>query len=299
MVPNGRPLTRPTLRCAAAAAIVIAAVVAGCGADLPSAPPAELSDASPEPVSAARDGIVVTLSVDRSTLPAADRTWVSVTVENASSEVRLWRGGGCNPLADVTIWTATAVTPEPGRNWDGLAGTFKELLAHANEASDTALFLDERFVDRTPIVACPADLGVNQISAGQRLEMRAAWDGEIEGVAAPPGPARITASFPYLGAAGKPDAPQPIEATAKVDVANPGIRLLSRGQAIDAALGDANFAAWLASADMNAWSGVDLQSQGKSYVVILSLDHLGGTTEGRATVDRETGAVSFDKRARQ
>jgi hypothetical protein len=292
MVPTRRSLTGPTLRGAAAAAFVIAGIVAGCGAEPPSAAP-------PEPVTAARDGLLVTLSVDRSTLPAAGRTWVSVSVENTSSADRLWRGGGCNPLADVTIRTATAVTPEPGRSWDGLAGTFKGLLAQANEASDTGWFLDERFVDQVAVVACPANLGVNQISAGQRLEMRAAWDGEIQGVAAPPGPARITASFPYLGAAGKPDAPQPIEATVKVDVANPGIRLLSRSQAIDAALGDADFAAWLASADMNAWSGVDLQSQGKSYVVILSLDHLGGTTDGRATVDRETGAVSFDTRARQ
>jgi hypothetical protein len=303
MVPNGRPLIRPTLRptpthllIAFFIAFALVAITSGCAGEQPSNVP---PDASPEPVTAARDGLLVTLSVDRSTLPAADRTWVSVSVENTSSEVRLWRGGGCNPLADITIRTATAVTPEPGRSWDGLAGTFKELLAQANEASDTGWFLDERFVDQAAVVACPANLGVNQISAGQRLEMRAAWDGEIQSVAAPPGPARITASFPYLGAAGKPDAPQPIEATVKVDVANPGIRLLSGSQAIDAALGDADFASWLASANMNAWSGVDLQSQGKSYVVILSLDHLGGTTDGRATVDRETGAVSFDTRARQ
>jgi hypothetical protein len=295
MVPTGRLLTRPTLRHRAAAAILVATIVAGCGTEQPSNVPPE---PSPDPVTVARDGLVVTLAVDRPTLPAAGRTWVSVSVENTSSEVRLWRGGGCNPLADITIRTATAVTPEPGRNWDGLAATFKDLLAQANQASDTGFFEDERFVDQVAGVVCPADLGVNQISAGQRLEMRAAWDGEIQGVPAPPGPARIVASFPYLGAAGKPDAPEPIEATVKVAIANPGIRLLSRGQAIDAALGDPEFAGWLASADMTAWCGVDLQSQGRSYVVILSLNRLGATVDGRATVDRETGSVSFDTRAR-
>src|SRR5258706_10606099 len=119
MVPTGRSLTRPPLRRCVAAAALVATLASGCGSEQPSN---VVADASPEPVTAARDGLLVTLSVDRSTLPAAGRTWVSVSVENTSSEVRLWRGGGCNPLADISIRTATTVAPEPGRSWDGLAG---------------------------------------------------------------------------------------------------------------------------------------------------------------------------------
>lgn len=291
MVPNSRSLTRLKLRHRAVAAFLAAAILSGCGTEQPSN---AVPNAAPPPVTAARDGLLVTLAVDRASLPAADRAWVSVTVENRSSEVRLWQGGGCNPLAYISITTATAATPEPGRNWSGLAGTFKQLIAPASQASDSGSFMDERFIDQIG-VACTADLRVNEISAGQRLQMKAAWDGEVQGVAAPAGPARIVASFPYLGPAGKPDAPQPIEATIGVDVVDQGVRLLSPGQAIDAALGNPDFAAWLAAAGMPEWSGVDIESHGHAFIVVLKL----ATIEGRATVDRQTGAVTFATRARQ
>jgi hypothetical protein len=219
---------------------------------------------------------------------------MSVSVENTSSEVRLWRGGGCNPLADVSITTAIEVTPEPGRNWDGLARSFKELAAQQVQASNVGSFIDERFVDQ-PAMACPANLAINQISAGQRLDMRAAWDGEVQDAVAPPGAARIVASFPYLGAAGQPEAPEPVVATIRVNVSDLGIRLLSRGQGVDAALSNPDFAAWVASNDIAAWEGVDVEAHGHTYVFVLKL----ATIEGRATVDRQTGAVSFDTRARQ
>jgi hypothetical protein len=291
MVPTGRPLTRPTLRHRAAAAILVATIVAGCGTEQPSK---VLPDASPQPVTAARDGLLVTLAVDRAILPAAGRTWVSVSVVNSSTEVRLWRGGGCNPLADVSISTATGVTPEHGRNLSGPAGTFKELAAPPVPESNVGWFVEESFVDKANF-PCLTNLAINQISAGQRLEMRAAWDGEIQDAVAPPGPARIVASFPYLGRAGKPDSPEPIEAMTTVDVMDQGVRLLSRGQAADAALSNPDFDAWVTSNNIAAWSGVEVESHAHAYVFVVKL----ATREGRATVDRQTGAVSFDTRVRQ
>jgi hypothetical protein len=291
MVPNGGSLTKLRLRGGVAAAVLITTLLAGCGTEQPSS---VVPEVSLPPVTAARDGLLVTLAVERASLPAAARTWVSVSVINTSNEVRMWQGGGCNFLADIRIETATAVTPELGRVWKGLPGRFKQLVGPPTQASNRGSFIDERFVDQSG-VACPADLRVNVISAGQRLQMKAAWDGEIEGVVAPSGPARIVASFPYLGPAGKPDAPQPIEATMGVDVIDQGVRLLSPGEAIDAALGNRDFADFLAAAGMPDWSGVDIESHGHAYVVVLSL----ATIEGRATVDRQTGAVTFARRARQ
>jgi hypothetical protein len=127
--------------------------------------------------------------------------------------------------------------------------------------------------------------------------MRAAWDGEVEGVVAPAGPATVTASFPYLGLAGQPDplsrSVEPIDVTLQVSVVESGIRLLSPGQAIDAALSDPRFAAWLASADISAWQGVNLEADGRSYIVVLTLDKAGSIVDGKATVDRRTGQVTF------
>ncbi len=222
MVPKGGSLTRLRLRGGVAAAVLVTIFVSGCASEQPSG---VVPEVSPPPVTAARDGLLVTLAVERASLPAAARTWVSVGDMNTSNEVRMWQGGGCNFLADIRIDTATAVTPELGRVWKGLAGRFKQLIGPPAQASSSGSFIDERFVDQSR-VACTADLCVNEISAGQRLQMKAAWDGEIEGVVAPPGPARIVASFPYLGLAGKPDAPQAIEATIGVDVTDQGVRLL-------------------------------------------------------------------------
>jgi hypothetical protein len=291
MLPTGRSLTRPTLRRWVAAAALAVTLFSGCGSEQPSN---VVPEASPSPVTATRDGLVVTLSVDRSTLPAAARTWVSVSVVNTSSEVRLWRGGGCNILADVSISTATGVTPEHGRNLGGPAGTFKDLAAPSAPESNVGWFTEERFVDKTNF-GCPANLAINQIGAGQRLEVRAAWDGEIQDAVAPPGPARIVASFPYLGRAGKLDSPEPIEAMTMVDVMDRGVRLLSRGQAADAALSNPDFDAWVTSNNIAAWSGVEVESHAHVYVFVVKL----ATLEGRATVDRQTGAVSFDTRVRQ
>jgi len=291
MVPKGGSLTRLILRHSVAAVVLVATIVAACASEEPSN---SVPDTSPPPATAARDGLLVTLAVERASLPAAARTWVSIDVTNTSNVVRMWQGGGCNFLADIRIETATAVTPELGRVWKGLAGRFKQLIGPPTQASSSGSFIDERFVDQSRI-ACTADLRVNEISAGQRLQMKAAWDGEIEGVVAPPGPARIVASFPYLGLAGKPDAPQPIEATIGVEVMDKGVRLLSPGQAIDSALGNPDFAAFLAAAGMPDWSGVDIEQHGHTYHVVLSL----ATIEGRATVDRQTGAVTFAKRTRQ
>lgn len=229
-------------------------------------------------------------------LPGGDRTLALVIVRNTTSEVRWWQGGGCDFVASITVATAAAVAPVAGMSWNGIAGQFKNLLLSVPAPSSDGEFVDERFAEPTHL-ACTADLRVNKLPAGQQLEMRAVWNGEINGAVAAPGPARVTASFPYLGlATGQAphaDQPQPIAAAIDVTVGDTGIHLLSPGQAVDAALRNPEFAAWLAAAgEMRNWTGVDLQASGHTYIVVL----IGGTEQGRATVDRQTGAVSFERK---
>ena len=274
-------------------ASLLAFVVMACGGD-----PAPSSAAPSGPTATAlRDGIQVSLTLDRATLPAVDRTLAVVTVENTGSARRLWQGGGCNFLASITIVTSALVAPPLGLSWNGIAGRFKDLLMPRPEPSKDGSFTDERFANAGR-VGCPADLGVNTLEPGQRLEMHAIWSGEINGVVALPGPARVTASFPYLGPTAGPSAaanPQPIEAALDVVVADNGVRLLSPGQAIDAALANPAFSGWLAAAgEMANWDGVDLESSGRAFVVILSVH----AVDGRAIVDRVSGAVTFEQRPR-
>lgn len=278
------------LRSLAALAATLVAFAA-CGPSEPSVSPLV------GPVAAAtRDGLIVTLALDHDPLTAGARAWAEVTVVNTAPVVRHYQGGGCNFLADITIRTAAAVAPEPGRDWDGMAGFFKNLVLPNGAPDANAFFVDERFVDQGGGVACPADLGLNEINPGERLEMKAAWSGEVQGVPAMAGPARIVASFPYLGPAdggemlGRP--PQPILAAIDVAVTDGGVRLLSPGLAIDAALANPGFAGWLAASPRAQWQGVLIESRGRQFDVILD----SGADRGVATVDRATGVVTFTKR---
>jgi hypothetical protein len=241
------------------------------------------------------DGVRVTLTLEHAPLPSAQRTRALVVVDNLSPEVRLWKGGGCGFLATVTIHTAADVHPDPGVNWPGRAGRFKRMASPGSDPSGDAPFIDARFADDPQQLICPANLAINRVQPGQRLEMRAVWNGEVATVAAPAGPATVTAEFPYLGQVppgGDPlEASRPIIASIDTEVVGAGIALLSADQIIDAALADRRFAAWLASAVPAKWQGADFVTHGGKADVVLTLLKKGKLMDGRATVDRTTGRV--------
>jgi hypothetical protein len=242
-----------------------------------------------------RDGVRVTLTLERTPLPSTQRTRAIVVVDNLSPDVRRWQGGGCNFLATVTIHTAVDVHPDPGVTWPGAAGKFKRWASPGSDPSDDAPFVDERFADDPEKLVCPANLAINHLQPGQRLEMRVVWNGEVASVAAPAGPATVLAEFPYLGDV--PEGVDPIEGsrpiTASIDttVVGAGVAFLSADQIIDAALADSRFAAWVDLAAPSKWQGVDFVSHGTTADVVLTLLRKGVATDGRATVDRTTGRV--------
>jgi hypothetical protein len=241
------------------------------------------------------DGVRVTLTLERTPLPSAQRTRALIVVDNLSPQVRNWEGGGCGFLATVTIHTSIDARPDPGVNWPGAAGRFKRLASPGSDPSDDGPFIDERFADHPELMVCPANLAINHLAPGQRLEMRAVWDGEIATVAAPAGPATVSAEFPYLGEVPEGvdpfEAATPIVASIDTEVVGAGIALLSADQIIDAALADHRFERWVASADDSKWQGADFISHGATADVVLTLLKKGVTTDGRATVDRTTGRV--------
>ncbi len=278
-----------------APALALVLVVA-CAPAAPISP--EPSGPAGEPVSAVanRDGIVLTLALETATPRSGESSRAIVTVLNTSSEPRRWQGGGCDFPATISVETAGEVVPAAGRVWQGTAGQFKTLLAPQPGPSRLGSYIDERFAEPAK-VACAADLRLNSLASGGTLTMNAIWDGQVNGVAATPGPATVTAVFPYLGRpAGGGDLVNPSDSAnaigvqVRVDVAGPADRLLSPGEAIDAALGDPGFVGFLvASGPMSAWDGVDLEARDGAYVVIL----LAGGRAGRASVDRHTGVVAF------
>jgi hypothetical protein len=242
-----------------------------------------------------KDEVRVTLSLERSPLPSAQRTRAVVVVDNLSPEVRDWQGDGCGFLATVTIHTAVDVHPDPGVVWRGAAGVFKRMASPGSDASADAPFIDERFADDPERLICAGNLPINHLQPGQRLEMKAVWSGEVATVAAPAGPATVAAEFVYLADIPEGTDPferaRPITASIDTDVVSAGIALLSADQIIDAALADRRFARWLASAAPGAWQGTDFVTHGATADVVLTLLRKGRATDGRATIDRTTGRV--------
>jgi hypothetical protein len=89
------------------------------------------------------------------------------------------------------------------------------------------------------------------------------WDGKFNGHPAPTGRATVVAIFPFIGLEGlvSPDEFEttPVRASIATEIngSNSDARI-SQGQAIDAALGDAQFAAFVNEAPEGSWINPDV-----------------------------------------
>ena len=288
------PARRPVLGAALATLVVAAAIGCAPSTPSPSAP------TEPRAFEAERDGIILTATIEREPLVAGGRSWLTVVIANRTNLVQTWLGGGCNIPASIWVDVAAEVAPETGRNWGGMAGRFKDLLGVGEvPPSNRGYFVEEGFVDQGQI-ACTADLKINDLEPGTALRQRSAWDGEVNGVAAPTGPAVITVSYPHIGPRAAGDdpfgEPNPITLRIETAVVDGGVRVVAPAVAVDAALAHPAFSDWVAESKMSDWQGVNLAVEGQTYVVSLQRLVDGVVIDGRVVVDRTTGAVlSFDR----
>ena len=248
--------------------LTAAILIAGCAGTAPSHEP--VASAQWVTATTTRDDIRVTLTLEGPPVSAA-RSFVSASVENLGSRAVRWQGGGCNDPVGTFIDTADVA--DEGRAWPGLLGRFKTLALGL--ANPTNVGYEE--VSRLPVPgqiprACTADLRVNQLEPGVVLRIRAAWSGTTgESAPAPVGPATVTAWFQYIGEAGVVPADRtdadPIKVAIQTQVAPPpagadassaGGRQLAPALAIDAALADPQFAAWVQAAPEATWINPDV-----------------------------------------
>ncbi|MFL5681425.1 MAG: hypothetical protein ACJ77B_12580 [Chloroflexota bacterium] len=189
-----------------------------------------------------------------------------------------------------------------GHDWPGLLGRFKTLaLKPGPQAPMTAWYLEEKIYARSlreDAVFCQDSLPILELAPGESLDMRAAWDGKLNAGPAPAGPAVVEASFPFIGLKGEvaddDTDVEPISVRLDTSVVGQGGRpQLSPAVAIDAALEDPEFAAFVEAAPEDTWMGPDVTLIEGNWAVTLFRYRRGDQTVvlGETAIVDQTGRV--------
>jgi hypothetical protein len=223
-----------------------------------------------------RDGVRVSIDVDAVPLRKDGRATVTLTVENRSNNVVRWLADGCRVPVSATIrfvgdsWIG-------GIDQTGVAAAFKELalqpLLQNGFAALGAEFDDP--MQGQPLQGC-SDIGiVEQLKAGAHITRTVTWpDPDPIIPQLPNGPIEIVASFPFHGWPGDPEGQRYEPIAARLPswlVSDDSIDFLPPGPAIDAALADPQFAAWLLTKPRDQWvnSSRDLDPVAGSWEIGL------------------------------
>jgi hypothetical protein len=222
------------------AILVLAAVFVSCGSRA-------LTPAAPSAVTATgeTDGVRLRLDLDRATLRAGETVWATVTIENTNDHAISWVGGGCNVPGRVMV--VVPAIADFGRNWtEYLFAELKKRLVIGVTSSGYIPFLDEASWDLRSQGGrvCTADIRAVSMAAHAKVVTRFAWDGAIRpGVFAPSGRVSVVAALDMNDE--RLMVGRSVSATAPLDLTAGTTTTVSPAQAVDAALDDARFAAWV------------------------------------------------------
>ena len=190
-----------------------------------------------------RDGVRVSIEVDRNPLPAGEPTWVSATVTNIGKDDLIWFHDGCAIAVGVGGSLEDAKW-RTGRAQISNAAEFKELALEAAEPEDGSIsisFLPERFAGKGSF-GC-ADIGISEtIRPGRSIKERSVWTGFGGQTLGPPptGAVKLVGSFRYYWRerTGEPEdvISQVIDVSLPAWVVGTGESIIHPGEAVDAAL---------------------------------------------------------------
>lgn len=257
------------------ASLLLAGLAAGC-AIVPSPPTDPPRDPLPEPIEAVatRDGIGVSLIVDRSRVAAGGDVTATVTVRNLEPGVVTWQGGGCDLQGDFSIEPAAPIPAPPvGEPWDGDKLVIKQLALQDAYAVRGPAPVKLAHVDVA--FGCTSDLRFNELQPGEEAKATVVWVASTPaGSPAPAGDYLVSVRFPFMGRglAGPPmdfemarDV-KPIVAQLVVTVDDhPPVP--SAVDAMDAVLGDAAFTAWLEDHPRQIWNTTAIRWIDGAWVV--------------------------------
>jgi hypothetical protein len=259
------------------------------------ATPTPLPSAPVGSASIERDGIRITLALDRTTASFGERVWADVTVENIGTDAVHWGHSSTCTWAAQPFLHTDVEPPAFGRtDWPGDAGTLKSITVDDPESVSYG-FIPEAVVGFDGNWGCTSDLVPDQIAPGERLTSRFAWNTiGLNGMPPQRGRyiARATFNYGGRGDSGANEDPfrKDVHVDVSLDVASPGTDDLSPGEAMDALLSDSTFVEKLAGTPRNRWTQSELSWAQDAWRFRLEV---AGPQEALvAVVDAVTGDVS-------
>jgi hypothetical protein len=269
---------------ATAVAIVLALALASRPISTPggSTPAISLQPRASAALSASDANIALTVGFDRSTIVSGGPIAASALVTNTSNRTITYQSDGCGD--PITLTLAMPVPNEPsGLPQSGQDAKFKQFVL-------TKGFEQGGLPVLSPV---PTNFGsvcqqppVNlTLGPGQSVTAMPTWQAQLAGVAAPTGPINLTATFTYdpvpLPSVPpvSPGAPIPLRqniyahhvvASGTLAITRGGgPQILSAGEAVDAALRDPAFNAWLARQPQASWTVANLYVEDDGWHVEL------------------------------
>jgi hypothetical protein len=275
---------------------LVAVLLAACSVRIPPSsppPPAETGSPpapasapavteAPEPglptdFSAEGDGVVLTVELDRAEVAPGEVVRVHATFQNRRAEaVDYFVNCGTAPRMQVSV---DPPFDDPGRDWPGVAGMFKEY-AMTQGLGPGGVPAAEGGTTDVPAMPCRQDEDFERLlPPGASLSADFVWTADIiEGVPAPPGGVEFQVTVGYDRQNEPPEQPgiglpapgaqidpaawvvayEELAVTGTIWVGGGGREVISGGEAVDAALADARFANWLATAPRGTWSNANL-----------------------------------------
>jgi hypothetical protein len=160
----------------------------------------------------------------------------------------------------------------PGTSWTGIAGDLKQAaLGHGAVTGQTP----DEMETRSYSGSCASGFeGERTVGPGETITSSLVWSAEfVSGVPALPGDVPFTITFAHDRLNSQPTYPpgyqgpiggwvqdyKQLSVTGHIEIVGRAPSLLSKGQAIDAALSDPQFAKWLSEEPESTWSGVNMQ----------------------------------------
>ena len=252
--------------------VVLIVALGGCStAASPVVPVGSAASASPDAPSTAvtfsaeHDGFELVASFDRLTVEAGGDVTVQLSLHNTRSTA-VGFSEPCDQSEAMIVEVPNPVEPI-GREWDGIAGAFKTYALTESTGTPIESSIRMPLTTMAKGSRCHAPW-VGELShehqtipAGETYESTLVWSAElVKDLPAGPGqmPFSIQIRHDIEAAGGGMYKAETLAVDGAITVLAGGPRAVTAGEALDAALADAEFTAWLAKQPQGSWEHTNL-----------------------------------------